>query len=29
MYQDGEPPFRSQKELYEYYTGLSQNETKQ
>ena len=29
IYQDGAPPFRSQKELYEYYTGLSQNETKQ
>ena len=29
IYQNGEIPFRSQKELYEYYTGLSQNETKQ
>ena len=29
IYQNGETPFRSQKELYEYYTGLSQNETKQ
>ncbi len=28
IYQNGEPPFRSQKELYEYYTGLSQSETK-
>ena len=29
IYQNGETPFRSQKELYEYYTGLSQNETNQ